>query len=41
MLATTAINVQDTLDGFALNLSQPGGGPEPNDGDLLYILSSS
>lgn len=26
LLATTAINVQDTLDGFALNLSQPAGG---------------
>jgi len=32
LLATTAINVQDTLDGFALNVSQPAGSSPPNDG---------
>ena len=32
LLATTAINVQDTLDGFALNVSQPAGSSPENDG---------
>ena len=47
LLATTAINLQDTLDGFALNMSQPLSGPlraEPNDGarfKLFYFLCKS
>ena len=32
LLATSAINVQDTLDGFALNVSQPVGSSPANDG---------
>ena len=40
LLATTAINVQDTLDGFALNTTFPVG-PEPADGQHWNSVSTS
>jgi hypothetical protein len=43
LLATSAINVRDTLDGFALNASQPPGGTGgmPNDGQKWNSVTTS
>ena len=42
LLATTAINTRDTLDGFALNVSQPAGSTGPtNDGTPWNSVTTS